>query len=40
MKKIKDAASEYHQYLQIVQEGKQAQYAYRRLVEWGYIKPK
>jgi len=33
-----EAAKEYHRYLQIVQEGKYAQHAYRRLVEWGYYK--
>ena len=38
MKKIKEAASQYQRYLQIVNQGEQAQYAYRRLVEWGYIK--
>ncbi|MGQ9693449.1 MAG: M48 family metalloprotease [Thermodesulfobacteriota bacterium] len=32
------AAKEYHLYLQVVQEGKYAQHAYRRLVEWGYYK--
>jgi len=38
MKKKKEAASQYQRYLQIVNQGEQAQYAYRRLVEWGYIK--
>ena len=33
-----EAAKEYHRYLQVVQEGKFAQYAYGRLVEWGYYK--
>ena len=33
-----EAAQEYNRYLRIVQEGKFAQYAYQRLVEWGYIK--
>jgi predicted Zn-dependent protease len=33
-----EAAKEYHRYLQVVQEGKFAQHAYRRLVEWGYYK--
>lgn len=33
-----EAAQEYDRYLQIVQEGKFAQHAYQRLVEWGYIK--
>ena len=38
MNNKKAAAKEYHRYLQIVQEGKFAQHAYRRLVDWGYIK--
>ena len=38
MKKTKEAASQYQRYLQIANQGEQAQYAYRRLVEWGYIK--
>jgi predicted Zn-dependent protease len=33
-----EAAQEYDRYLRIVQEGKFAQHAYQRLVEWGYIK--
>ena len=33
-----EAAQEYNRYLQVVQEGKFAQHAYQRLVEWGYIK--
>jgi len=33
-----EAAREYHRYLQIVQQGKFAQHAYQRLVEWGYYK--
>lgn len=33
-----EAAKEYHLYLQAVQEGKYAQHAYSRLVEWGYFK--
>lgn len=40
MKRIEKAASHYRRYLQIVQQGKQAEYAYKRLVEWGYIKPR
>jgi predicted Zn-dependent protease len=38
MNQIEPAANEYRRYLQIVQEGKYAQHAYRRLVDWGYIK--
>ena len=33
-----DAATCYQKYLQFVQEGAQAQHAYNRLVEWGYIR--
>jgi beta-barrel assembly-enhancing protease len=33
------AAADYYRYLQQVNEGDQAQHAYRRLVEWGVIKP-
>jgi beta-barrel assembly-enhancing protease len=32
------AAKEYHRYLQAVKEGKFAQYAYSRMLEWGYYK--
>jgi predicted Zn-dependent protease len=38
MNHIEPAANEYTRYLQVVQEGKYAQHAYRRLVDWGYIK--
>ena len=38
MQKIDPAARAYHAYLKQVQQGKQAQYAYNRLKEWGYIK--
>ncbi len=34
------AANEYSRYLQGVQQGNMAKHAYRRLVEWGYVKPK
>jgi beta-barrel assembly-enhancing protease len=33
------SAADYYRYLQQVNEGDQAQHAYRRLVEWGVIKP-
>lgn len=36
MNRIREAADHYQRYLQVVQEGEKAQYAYRRLVEWGY----
>ena len=32
------AAQQYMQFLQQVRQGEHAQHAYRRLVEWGYIK--
>ncbi|MCU0579196.1 MAG: M48 family metalloprotease [Desulfobacterota bacterium] len=40
MKQNREAAQEYNRYLQQVSDGDEAKYAYRRLVEWGYIKPK
>ncbi len=33
------AAQEYYRFLQTVNQGQQAQFAYKRLVDWGYIKP-
>jgi predicted Zn-dependent protease len=38
MQQQKPAADNYYKYLQVVNQGSQAQYAYRRLVEWGYLK--
>jgi predicted Zn-dependent protease len=38
MQKVEPAAKAYHDYLQQVRQGEQAQYAYNRLKEWGYIK--
>jgi predicted Zn-dependent protease len=38
MNHVEPAAKEYKRYLQVVQQGKYAQHAYRRLVDWGYIK--
>ncbi|RZB37008.1 MAG: hypothetical protein SRB2_01512 [Desulfobacteraceae bacterium Eth-SRB2] len=38
MQQIKKSANEYNRYLQIVNQGEKAKYAYQRLVEWGYIK--
>ncbi len=38
MQQKKTAADNYYKYLQVVNQGSNAQYAYRRLVEWGYIK--
>ncbi len=40
MGRRRDAANEYYRYLQIVNQGEQAQYAYGRLVKWGYIQPR
>jgi predicted Zn-dependent protease len=38
MNHIEQAADEYQRYLQTVQQGRYAQHAYKRLVDWGYIK--
>ncbi len=38
MEKVESAAQAYNAYLKQVQQGKQAQYAYQRLKDWGYIK--
>jgi len=38
MNHIPQAADEYNRYLQVVRQGKYAQHAYKRLVDWGYIK--
>ena len=38
MGRVSSAASQYHRYLQSVKEGRQAQYAYQRLAQWGYIR--
>ena len=38
MNQIEPAANEYKRYLQVVQQGKYAQHAYKSLVDWGYIK--
>jgi predicted Zn-dependent protease len=39
MNRIEASAKDYYQYLQIVNQGDKAKYAYQRLVKWGYIKP-
>lgn len=39
LQRVEQAASRYQQYLQQVNRGEQAQYAYQRLVDWGYVKP-
>jgi len=38
MQRIPQAADQYKRYLNAVQQGDQAQHAYRRLVEWGYVR--
>jgi len=38
MQHIEQAANEYQRYLQFVQQGDKARYAYQRLKEWGYYK--
>jgi predicted Zn-dependent protease len=35
----KEAAPYYIDYLKVVQQGPQAQHAYQRLVQWGYVRP-
>lgn len=35
----RQAADEYSRYLQNINEGEQAEYAYDRLIQWGYLKP-
>jgi len=39
MQDTRRAADAYARYLRAVNQGPQAQHAYKRLVEWGYIKP-
>lgn len=39
MGRRQEAAQAYAGFLKVVKEGPQAQHAYKRLVEWGYIKP-
>ena len=36
----KNAATEYYRYLNDVSEGENSRYAYQRLVQWGYIRPR
>jgi predicted Zn-dependent protease len=38
MDRRRDAARAYYDFLQVVTSGEQAQYAYNRLVEWGYVR--
>lgn len=38
MQNVPGAAREYARYIQAVQKGSQARYAYQRLQEWGYVK--
>lgn len=38
MQHIRESANEYYKYLKIVNQGEKAKHAYKRLVEWGYIK--
>lgn len=40
MNKKKEAAGFYAQYLREVDQGDEARHSYKRLVEWGYVKPK
>jgi predicted Zn-dependent protease len=36
---MEEAARHYMDYLKVVQQGPQAQHAYQRLVQWGYVRP-
>ena len=38
MQRIDQAANQYYRFLQSVKQGDQAQYAYKRLVQWGYVR--
>jgi predicted Zn-dependent protease len=38
MQRRPESARAYHRYLQSIRQGERAQYAYGRLVEWGYVK--
>ena len=38
MNHIEQAADDYQRYLQLVRQGQYAQHAYKRLVDWGYLK--
>ena len=38
MERTEDAAQQYYRFLQQVREGNEAQYAYQRLREWGYVR--
>jgi len=38
MNRMSESADKYYQYIKIVNQGDKAKYAYRRLVEWGYVK--
>ncbi len=40
MGRRREAAQAYHGYLQAVSSGERARYAYNRLVEWGYVRPR
>jgi len=40
MQRREMAAKEYVRYLRVVNSGDQAQHAYKRLVQWGYVKPR
>jgi predicted Zn-dependent protease len=38
MQHLQKAANDYHRYLQVVQKGEKAEYAHKRLRQWGYYK--
>jgi len=38
MNRVSESADKYYRYIKVVNQGEKAQYAYQRLVQWGYIK--
>lgn len=38
MQQIRESAAQYYRYLKIVNQGQKANYAYNRLIKWGYLK--
>ena len=38
LRQFEQASREYYRYLKLVNQGNKAEYAYSRLIKWGYIK--
>jgi tetratricopeptide (TPR) repeat protein len=38
MDRISESADKYYRYINVVNQGDKAKYAYQRLVQWGYVK--